>query len=98
MGRIVSINIGPIAGIKKEPPLDSAKKAEDYFQSAIRQFNEMGAKGWVGRASLDLGCLHKIKGRTDQARKYITDAIKLFEECGADGFLKQAQEELATLQ
>ncbi len=57
----------------------------------------MGAKGWVGRASLDLGHLHKIKGRKEQARKYITDAIQLFEECEADVFLKQAKEALASL-
>jgi tetratricopeptide (TPR) repeat protein len=75
----------------------AAKKAEDYFQSAIEQWTEMGAKGWVGRASLDLGHLHKIKGRKEQARKYITDAIQLFEECEADVFLKQAKEALASL-
>ena len=75
----------------------AAKKAENYFQSAIRQFNEMGSKGWVGRASLDLGRLHKMKGRTGETRKYLTDAIQLFEECEADVFLKQAREELAAL-
>jgi len=75
----------------------AAKNAEDYFQSALRQFDEMGSKGWVGRASLGLGRLHKIKGRKEQARKYITDAIKIFEETEADGFLRQAREELAAL-
>jgi tetratricopeptide (TPR) repeat protein len=75
----------------------ATKKADEYFQSAIHQFNEIGSKGWVGRASLDLGRLHKMKGRTDQARKYISDAIELFKECEADGFLKQAKEELASL-
>ena len=40
----------------------AARKAENYFQSAIRQWTEMGSKGWVGRASLDLGRLHKMKG------------------------------------
>jgi hypothetical protein len=57
----------------------------------------MGSKGWVGRAFLDLGRLHKIKGRKEQARKYIIDAIQLFEECEADVFLKQAREVLAAL-
>jgi hypothetical protein len=90
---LVAKNIGFL--IKNVP--FAAKKAEDYFQSAIRQFNAIGSKGWVGRASLDLGRLHKIKGRKEQARKYITDAIKLFEECEADVFLKQAREELANL-
>ncbi|MDD1750903.1 MAG: AAA family ATPase, partial [Methanothrix sp.] len=75
----------------------AAKKAEDYFQEAIRQYTELGSKGHLGRAFLDLGRLHKMKGRTDQARKYISDAIKLFDECEAEGFLKQAKEELASL-
>jgi tetratricopeptide (TPR) repeat protein len=75
----------------------AAKKAESYFQSAIRQFGEMGAPGWVGRASFDLGRLHKMKGRKEKAEKYFTDAIRLFEECEADAFLKEAREELASL-
>jgi len=75
----------------------AAKKAEDYFQAAIQQATEIGAKGIQGRASFDLGHLYKVKGRTDEARKYITDAIQLFEECEADVFLKQAREALATL-
>lgn len=52
---------------------------------------------WVGRASLDLGRLHKMKNRKAQAKKYFTDAIVLFEECEADCLLKQAREELESL-
>jgi hypothetical protein len=47
--------------------------------------------------TLELGLLHKIKGRTDEARKCISDAVRLFEECEADVFLKQAREALAAL-
>lgn len=75
----------------------AAKKAEEYLLSAIRQFTELGAPGWVGRASLELGRLHKAKGRKEQAKKYVTDALQLFAECEADVFLKQAKEELASL-
>jgi len=75
----------------------AARKAENYFQSAIRQWTEMGSKGWVGRASLDLGRLHKMKGRKVQAEKCFTDAIALFEACEADCFLKQAKDELSSL-
>jgi class 3 adenylate cyclase/tetratricopeptide (TPR) repeat protein len=75
----------------------AAKKAEEYFQAAIQLASEIGAKGLQGRASLDLGHLYKLKGRTDEARKYISDAIQLFEECEADVFLKQAKEALASL-
>ena len=75
----------------------AAKKAESHFQKAIELAQEIGAKGVLGQVSLELGLLHKIKGRTDEARKCISDAVRLFEECEADGFLKQAREELASL-
>jgi tetratricopeptide (TPR) repeat protein len=73
------------------------KKAEEHFTIAIKTAKEIGAKGVLAQASLDMGLLHKIKGRKEQARKYITDAIQLFEECEADVFLKQAKEALASL-
>lgn len=75
----------------------AAKKAENHFQKAIDLAQEIGARGFLGQVNLELGLLHKIKGRTDEARKYISDAIKLFEECEADVFLKQARVELAAL-
>jgi tetratricopeptide (TPR) repeat protein len=75
----------------------AAKKAESHFQKAIKLAQEIGAKSLLGQTTLELGLLHKIKGRTDEARKCISDAVRLFEECEADGFLKQAREELASL-
>jgi class 3 adenylate cyclase/tetratricopeptide (TPR) repeat protein len=73
------------------------KKAEDHFNKAIETAREIGAKGVIAQASLDMGLLRQSKGRTEEARKYITDAIQLFEECEADVFLKQAKEALAAL-
>ena len=75
----------------------AAKKAENYFLKAIEIAQEIGAKGVLGQAKLDLGLLHKIKGRTDEARKCISEAIQFFEECEADVFLKQAREAMASL-
>jgi len=75
----------------------AAKKAESHFQKAIEVAQEIGAKGILGQVKLDLGLLHKIKGRTDEARKCINDAIQLFEECEADVFLKQAKDALEAL-
>jgi tetratricopeptide (TPR) repeat protein len=75
----------------------AAKKAENHFQKAIELAKEISAKGLLGQATLELGLLHKIKGRTDEARKCISDAVHLFEECEADVFLKQAKEALASL-
>jgi tetratricopeptide (TPR) repeat protein len=73
------------------------KKAEDHLNKAIQTAKEIGAKGVLAQASLDMGRLRQSKGRTDEARKYITEAIHLFEECEADVFLKQAREALAAL-
>jgi hypothetical protein len=69
----------------------------ETFQNGERLAQEIGAKGLLGQVKLELGLLHKIKGRTDEARKCISDAVRLFEECEADVFLKQAREELASL-
>ena len=72
-------------------------KAEEHLQEAIRVAKEIGAKGFLGQAYLDMGALRKIKGSKDEARKYITFAIELFEECENDFFLKQAREALVAL-
>jgi len=90
---IIAKNIGFLL---KNVPF-SAKKAQNHFQKAIELAQETGAKGFLGQVTLDLGLLHKIKGRTDEARKCISDAVRLFEECEADVFLKQAKEALAAL-
>jgi class 3 adenylate cyclase/tetratricopeptide (TPR) repeat protein len=75
----------------------AAKKAEIHFLKAIELAQEIGAKGLLGQATLELGLLHKIKKRTDEARKCISDAVRLFEECEANAFLKQAREALGAL-
>jgi tetratricopeptide (TPR) repeat protein len=59
---------------------------------------EIGAKGVLGQAYLNLGLLHRAKGRTEQAQKCILDAIELFEQCEVEAFLKQAKEALGSLQ
>jgi tetratricopeptide (TPR) repeat protein len=73
------------------------KKAETHFNEAIEVAEEIGAKVILGQAKLDLGMLHKAKGRTDQAQEYISSAIKIFEECEAEIYLKQAKEVIASL-
>jgi class 3 adenylate cyclase/tetratricopeptide (TPR) repeat protein len=75
----------------------ASKKAEEHFNRAIEVAKEIGAKGTMGMAYLDLGLLYRMKGKTEQAKKCISEAILLFEQCEADGFLKQAKEALASL-
>jgi tetratricopeptide (TPR) repeat protein len=74
------------------------KKAEEHFIRAIEVAKEIGAKGTMGMAYLDLGLLHRMKGKTGQAKKCISEAIQIFEQSEAEGFLKQAREALASLQ
>ncbi|GAI10282.1 unnamed protein product [marine sediment metagenome] len=62
----VAKNIGFL--IKNVP--FASKKAEAHFKKAIEVAKEIGAKGVLGQAYLDLGLLHRAKGRTDQARNY----------------------------
>ena len=72
------------------------KKAEEYLNEAITMANEIGAKGLLGQASLELGALYKAKGKSAQAQKYISEAIKIFQQCQAEIYLKQAKEALAS--
>jgi tetratricopeptide (TPR) repeat protein len=74
------------------------KKAEEHFNRAIEVAKEIGAKGTMGMAYLDLGVLYRMKGKTEQARKCISEAIQIFEQTEAEGFLKQAKETLASIE
>ncbi|GEM_PF-2082870 len=73
------------------------------IQNRIRLCNtkyivqKIGAKGVQGQAYLDLGRLHKAKGRSDQARGCFIEAAEILEECESEVFLKQANEALASL-
>jgi hypothetical protein len=91
---IVVKNIGFLV---KNVPF-AAKKAEHHFQKAIELAQEIGAKGLLGQSTFELGLLHKLKGRTDEARKCISEAVQLFEECEADVYLKQAREALSSIE
>ena len=75
----------------------ASQMAEAHFKKAIEAAKEIGAKGILGQAHLDLGLLHKAKKRTAQARECISEAIQIFEECDAEVYLKQAKEDLASL-
>jgi len=74
------------------------RKAEDHFNKTIEVAKEIGAKGTLGQANLDLGLLHKIRGKKDKASECISTAINLFEQCEAEVYLKQAKEALENLE
>ena len=83
-------NVGFI--LKNVP--SAGKKAEEHFNRAIEIAKEIGAKGIQGQTYLDLGRLHKAKGKSDQARDCFIAAVEIFEECQSEVFLKQANEAL----
>ena len=92
LSRIVN-NIGFLV---KNVPF-ARKKAESHFNKAIEVAQEIGAKGTLGQAYLDLGLLHKVKNNEEKAKECLSKAIGIFEQSEAKGFLKQAREALASL-
>jgi len=76
----------------------ASKKAEEHFNRAIEVAKEIGAKGTMGMAYLDLGLLYRTKGKTEQAKKCLSEALQIFEQTEAEGFLRQAEEALSSLQ
>jgi len=92
----ISLLAKNIGFLVKDAPF-AYKKAEEHFNKAIKVAKEIGAKGILGQAYLDLGLLHKAKRKTELARKCISEAIQIFEGCEAEVFLKQAREALASL-
>ncbi|MGD8985332.1 MAG: adenylate/guanylate cyclase domain-containing protein [Desulfobacteraceae bacterium] len=75
----------------------AARRAQSHLTEAIDAAQEIGAKGTLASAHLDLGNLHKSKRRNEQARDHLTEAVKLFQQCEAEIFLNQAKEALASL-
>jgi tetratricopeptide (TPR) repeat protein len=73
------------------------KKAKEHLHLAINTAKGIGAKSILGQAYLELGKLHKAKGKVEKARECISNAIEAFEKCEADVFLKQAKEAMETL-
>lgn len=76
----------------------AGKKAEDHFNKAIDVAKEIGAKSILGQAYLDLGLLHKTKGKKNKARECISTAVDLFEQCEAEVYLRRAKETLENLE
>lgn len=87
-------NVGFI--LKNVP--SAAKKAEEHFKKAIEVAKEIGSNGLQGQACLDMGRLHKAKGRSDQARDCLIEAIEILEKCESEVLMKQAKEALSSLE
>ena len=86
-------NIGFL--IKHVP--SAAKNAETQLTKAIETARKVGAKGIMGQAYIDLGLLHKIKKRNEQARLNYEKATDIFEKTGAYAYLDRTREALSDL-
>ena len=86
-------NVGFI--LKNVP--SAAKKAEEHFKKAIDVAEEIRSDGLQGHARLDMGRLHKAKGRSDHARDCLKEAIEILEKCESEVLIKQAKDEVASL-
>jgi class 3 adenylate cyclase/tetratricopeptide (TPR) repeat protein len=85
-----------IGFLMKNVPFAS-QKAEAHLDKAIEVAKQIGVKGQLGQAYLDLCLLHRAKGRKDRARECVSEAIQIFQQLEAEVYLKQAKEILASL-
>jgi tetratricopeptide (TPR) repeat protein len=76
----------------------ASRKAEYHLNRSMKTAEEIGNKAILVTACLDLGLLHKAKGRIKEARDCISKSIQIFEQAGAETNLQQAKKILATLQ
>jgi class 3 adenylate cyclase/tetratricopeptide (TPR) repeat protein len=93
----VAAGIGKVYGLFAGQIPQAEKKAEEHLNKAIEVGKEIGAKGIMGQAYLDLGLLHSAKGEKGKARECVSAAIELFEQCGLERYLRQAKETLESL-
>jgi len=75
----------------------AGKKAENHLNKAFEIFRELGSKGWMGMAYLDLGRLYRSKGEKVRTRECFSSATELFEQCEMETYLKQAREALESV-
>ena len=75
----------------------AAKRAEYHFKNAIELADEIGAKGIMGKAYLELGLLYKARKAEARAKQYILKAIQVFEETRAEVWLEQARQAMESL-
>ncbi len=65
--------------------------AASLLEGAIRYRRQVGGRGWLAQALLDLGLLHRAKQRHEDARACWSEAAELFEAVGADMLLEQVR-------
>ncbi|HKO91080.1 MAG TPA: AAA family ATPase [Polyangiaceae bacterium] len=69
----------------------SEEQAAALLTSAISYWRQVGSRGWLAQALLDLGLLHQARHRPQAAQVCWTEAADLFEKVGADLLLEQVR-------
>ena len=77
-------------------PTDAAK-AEGHFLTAMELATDLGARGLLGLAQMDLGRLYRVKGNVSMARKQLGSAFEVFAQCGARVHQSRVWDELHEL-
>jgi tetratricopeptide (TPR) repeat protein len=92
----LSLIVKNLGFILKTRPF-AARKAEIHLQKALQVSSETGAKWFLGQTYLQLGVLHKLKGREAKAIECVSTAVRTFEQCEAETSAKEAREVLDSL-
>jgi class 3 adenylate cyclase/tetratricopeptide (TPR) repeat protein len=85
-------------GFLMESSTSTSENAEQHFHKAIEIAKEIGAKGILGQAYLDLGLLYKTKEKKDRAQECLSEAINIFKQCETEVYLQRAKEALTSLE
>ncbi len=75
----------------------AARRAEYYYQRALKNAESIGAKGIQGQAYLGMGYLYKAIGKPTKASTCLDAAIEVFRQCDATAFLQLAETTKAAL-
>jgi hypothetical protein len=70
-------------------------RAGSLLVRATEYWRQVGARGWLAHALLDLGLFHQASNRLRDARTCWTEAAELFEKVGAGMLLDQVSGLLA---
>jgi tetratricopeptide (TPR) repeat protein len=85
-------------GFLLESNTSTSENAELHLHRAIEIAEDIGAKGILAQAYLDLGLLYKTRDSKDKAQKCFSEAIHIFEQCDTEVYLQRAKEALISLE
>lgn len=83
--------------ILREVPF-AKRRARAYLDQIIQVGKEVGVRGFVqGRALFNLGVLHRLNGRKEQAKECLCEAEQIFGECSSETYSQLVRQALAAM-